>query len=119
MFFDLWNHIRNNYDFYKFRYGFPGVLYRTDYAVSIAIHILNGMMNNDGLVQTLPGEFMRYMDQKDELVEIQDKNKLLFLINDRTENWKDIFAVVTEENIHAMNKKALLRNYRNFIEKLA
>ena len=87
LFFDLWGHIRDNYDFYKFRYGFPGHLYRTDYAVSIAIHVINGMIDNDGLIQTLPGESMRYMDQKDDIVKIQDKNKILFLSNNRQENW--------------------------------
>ena len=116
LFFDLWGHIRDNYDFYKFRYGFPGTLYRTDYAVSIAIHILNGMMDNDSLVQTLPGKFMRYMDQKDDLVEVQGKNKLLFLSNNREENWKDLLVQCTNENVHLMNKKAIERHADKFIK---
>ena len=116
LFFDLWGHIRDNYDFYKFRYGFPGHLYRTDYAVSIATHILNGMKNNENLVQTLPGEFMRYMDQKDDLVELQDKNKLLFLSNNRRENWKDLLVQCTNENIHLMNKKAIERHIDSLME---
>ena len=119
LFFDLWAHIKNNYDFYKFRYGFPGHLYRTDYVVSIAIHILNGMLQDEELVQTLPDQCMRYMDQKDDLVEVQGTNELLLLANDRKENWKDLLVKLTNENFHAMNKKALLRNYQNFIEKMA
>ena len=115
-FFDLWAHVRNNYDFYRFRYGFPGHLYRTDYAVSIAIHILNGMMDNDNLIQTLPGSFMRYMDQKDDIVEVQSKNELLLLSNDRKENWKDLLVKLTNESFHAMNKKAILRHTDKFIE---
>ena len=116
MFFDLWAQVRDNKDFYKFRYGFPGHLYRTDYAVSIAIHILNGMVNNDGLIQPLPGEFMRFMDQKDNIVEVQEKNKLLFLVNNRRETWKDLLVQCTNENVHLMNKKAIERHADKFME---
>ena len=116
LFFDLWGHIRDNYDFYKFRYGFPGHLYRTDYAVSIAIHILNGMIENEGLIQTLPGESMRYMDQKDDIVKIQDKNKILFLSNNRQENWKDLLIQCTDENIHVMNKRSIDRHSDRLME---
>ena len=42
MFFGIWEHVKENYNYYKWLYKFPGVLFRTDYAASIAAHILNG-----------------------------------------------------------------------------
>lgn len=109
MFFDLWEHISENYDFYKFLYGFPGTLYRTDYCVSIAAHIMNGMNNSD-VISALPGKMIN-MSQKDDIAKINSLDDWIYLINDRQENWKDSMARVHGENVHVMNKRSLERHY--------
>src|SRR5690606_27214653 len=45
--FDLVAHIKEKYDYYQFVYEFPGKLFRNDYAFSIAVHMLNGFLEND------------------------------------------------------------------------
>jgi hypothetical protein len=115
MLFDMWGHIRDNWDFYKLRYGFPGHMFRTDYAVSIAIHIMNGMFEND-MVHTLPGDFMRYQDQKDDILHIHDSNDIVYLSNDKREHWKDIPVRLLDENVHVMNKRSIERHYNRWLE---
>ena len=47
LFFDTWAHVADNYNYYQFLYNFPLGLFRTDYCVSIAAHILDGMNAGD------------------------------------------------------------------------
>ena len=110
LFFDTWAHVKENYDFYKFLYGFPGNMYRTDYCVSIAAHILNGMGPGE-LVSNFADERMIYMSQRDDIVKVNDVDEWLFLVNNRKENWKDTITRVNGENMHIMNKRALERHY--------
>jgi|SRR6056300_1039863 len=114
MFFDMWAHITEEYDFYKFLYSFPGKMYRTDYCVSVASHILNGMTDGDHIHKIIY-EQMKYMDQKDDIVEVVSADDWIFLVNDRKENWKDILTRNLRENIHVMNKRSLDRNYNELI----
>src|SRR6056300_54903 len=62
MFFDIWSHVKDNYDYYQFLYKFPTGLYRTDFAVSIATHILNGRIKGD-FISKLPQNQMYYSMQ--------------------------------------------------------
>jgi hypothetical protein len=117
MFFDIWAHVADNYDFYKFLYNFPGQLFRTDYCVSIATHIMNGM-SSGSIIDEIKDQTMVYMDQKDELVEVKDCNDWIFLANDRAEPWKDILTRNTFDNIHMMNKRSIDRNWNTLLEKL-
>lgn len=117
LFFDTWGHVKENYDFYKFLYGFPGNLYRTDYCVSIAAHILNGMGPGE-LVANFNDKRMIYMSQRDEIVNINAVDEWLFLVNNRAENWKDTITRVNGENMHVMNKRALERHYDTLMRML-
>lgn len=115
LFFDTWAHVAQEYDFYKFLYNFPPHMFRTDYCVSIASHIMNGM--GDGrAIHKIMDERMQYMDQKDDLVEIKSSDDWIFLSNDRKEPWKDIVTRNRTENIHVMNKRAIERNYAQMLE---
>ena len=113
--FDIWGHVKDNWDFYKFRYNFPGHMFRTDYAVSIAIHIMNGMFENN-MVSTLPGTFMRFQDQKDDILHIHNSNDIIYLANDQKENWKDLPVRMLDENVHVMNKRSIERHYDKWME---
>jgi hypothetical protein len=56
------------------------------------------------------------MDQKDNLIDIRGKNDFLFLSNFPQEQWKNIAVATKNEDIHMMNKRALLRNYDKFVK---
>lgn len=117
MFFDIWAHVADEYDFYKFLYNFPGQLFRTDYCVSVATHIMNGMGAGD-MIDEIRDKTMVFMDQKDELVEVKSPTDFIFLANDRKEPWKDIATRNYNDNIHMMNKRSIDRNYHDLLEKL-
>lgn len=114
-FFDMWAHITEDYDFYKFLYNWPGKMYRTDYCVSVASHILNGMQQGEHIHKIIYGA-MKYMDQKDDLIEIKDADDWIFVSNDRDENWKDILTRNKRDNLHVMNKRAIERNFDSMLE---
>ena len=116
LFFNVWQHVKENYDYYKFLYKFPGKLYRTDYAASIAVHLINGQYKNSWTSQ-LPGKVMRYSDQIDELCMVHDNNDLLFLCPDPKEPWKITTSRIIDENIHVMNKLSILRHWDELMEK--
>lgn len=108
LFFDTWAHIAENYSFYQYIYNFPGNLFRTDYCVSIAVHILNGMVEGD-TIGNFGGIPIVNMLQQDDLVEVRE-NEWIFLVNNRREEWKNILSNVKDIDIHCMNKRALSRN---------
>jgi len=116
MFFDIWGHVADNYDFYRFLYGFTGSMYRTDYAVSIATHIMNGMGQGE-LIEDFPMPLIN-MGQKDNIVKINGADEWVYLINDREQNWEDTPTLIKGENVHVMNKRAIERNFDDIMEAL-
>jgi hypothetical protein len=117
MFFDTWAHVADNYEYYKFIYNWPGKMYRTDYCVSVATHILNGFQEGDAITKFNLGP-MIYMDQKDDLVDCKTDTDWVYLANNRDENWKNILVRVKDTNVHAMNKRALGRQFEKLMEGL-
>jgi hypothetical protein len=110
LFFGVWEHVKENYNYYKWLYKFPGVLFRTDYAVSIAVHILNGHRQGN-LIHELPGKVMRFSEQIDDIAEFKEINDMVLVCPDPKELWKSIASRVKNENVHVMNKMAILRHY--------
>jgi hypothetical protein len=110
LFFGVWEHVKENYQYYKWLYKFPGVLFRTDYAASIAVHVLNGHVEGN-VVAELPGKVMRFSEQIDDIVRFDAANDFTLLCPDPKELWKNICSRVVKENIHVMNKMAVLRHY--------
>lgn len=108
IFFDTWAHIAQEYSFYQYIYNFPGKLFRTDYCVSIAVHIMNGMVRGD-VINNFGGIPLVNMLQQDELVEVRDTD-WIFLSNDRREEWKNILTKLKDCDVHCMNKRSLQRN---------
>ena len=110
LFFGIWEHVKENYQYYKWLYKFPGALFRTDYAASIATHVLNGH-DSGNIVSELPGKAMRFSEQIDDIVEFKSLSDYVLLCPDPKELWKNICSRVINENIHLMNKMAILRHY--------
>ena len=115
MFFDLWEHVADNYEFYQFLYNFPGGLFRTDYCVSIAVHILNGMEEST-TIDNFDDMPMHYISQDDDIIDINNKQDWICLGCDQKENWKNILIKHSNLDLHVMNKRALLRMKPKIVE---
>lgn len=115
-FFETWAHVAKEYQFYEFLYGFPGHMYRTDYCVSIAAHIMNGM-GHGKLIGDFPMPMIN-MSQHDDIVEINAPDEWVYMVNDRKENWKNTVALIKNENVHVMNKRSLDRKFDEIMERL-
>jgi hypothetical protein len=116
MFFDMWSHVRDNYEFYQFLYGFPGTLFRTDFCVSIAVHLLNGQ-GTGGLIDSFSRPMIN-MSQLDDIVKINNADEWVYSITDQAETWKSSLTSIKNENVHVMNKRALDRNFNDIIAAL-
>jgi len=117
LFFDTWAHIADNYQFYRYLYNFPGNVFRTDYCVSIAVHILNGMMESN-TIGNFNGIPMQNMSQKDDIVKINNSQDWILLAVNQLENWKALPVKQSNLDLHAMNKRALSRSYSQLVEML-
>ena len=115
-FFNMWEHVKDNWDYYHLLYQFPPGLFRTDFCVSIASHLLNGFNDGD-FVHDFMGVDLFNLDQKDDVVEIQNLNEWVCLAHDRKEPWKNILTKPSNTNLHVMNKRALSRNASKILEK--
>lgn len=107
-FFNVWASVKEHWEYFRFLYKFPGNLYRTDYAASIAAHLCDGWQDG-GFIGRIPGA-MRYQDQRDDVVEVRGPNSWIMLSN-LPEEWKNIVVRIDDEDVHMMNKRSLIRNY--------
>lgn len=107
--FNLVEHIKENWDFYRLSYEIPGGLYRNDYAFSIAIHLLNGFVEGDYTKPLPEREIMTALDT-DQFHKITSQNSMQLFINDPKENWKFRLTHIKGINIHCMNKISILQN---------
>jgi hypothetical protein len=106
IFFDLIDHIREEWTYYKLLYRFNSTVFRNDHAFSIAIHIMNGYSNGDW-AKKLPGE-LYYTIDKDILLEMSNTD-FKFLIE--KEKFRGEYSVLKTKgiNIHIMNKFSIGR----------
>jgi len=114
-FFDTWEHIAMQYEFYTLLYELPGDVFRTDYCVSIACHILNGMGSGSHIGDFVHGP-LRNMSQKDDIVQIISSTEITYLVNDAEENWKNVLATIKDTDMHCMNKRSLGRMYDDMMK---
>lgn len=117
MFFDTWAHVADNYDFYRYLYNFPGKLFRTDYCVSIAAHILNGMEDST-YINNFDDIPMLYLGQKDDIADVNTVEDWICLGVDLKEPWKNIVVKQHNIDLHCMNKRALGRVRNKLMEML-
>lgn len=103
MLFDLINHIKENWNFYRLTYKIVEKKFRNDFAFSIAIHIINGFKKTNWPLP-IPGTLWHTID-KDVLVDIQDNSITILLENE----WEYHLANVKDLNVHVMNKFSLGR----------
>jgi hypothetical protein len=104
--FELMNFIKENYAYYQYLYQFNHSGYfRNDYALSIAIHMANNLMEY-GTVSPLPVDHIRFSLEDDELHQFKDGRCLI-----TSEPMQGDFHLHSiDSNLHMMNKRAILRN---------
>jgi len=106
IFFDLVQHIEQEWTHYKRTYQINSSLFRNDFAFSIAIHIMNGF-ESGSFASQLPGS-MLYTTDKDILWKLQD-DEMMFLV-EKKDYLGEYTAIKTKgQNIHVMNKFSLGR----------
>jgi hypothetical protein len=116
LFFNTWAHVADNYEFYQYLYNFPSKLFRTDYCVSIAVHILAGMQDNQSYLGNFDDTSLVNINQKDDIIETQSINEWIVLSHDQKEEWKNILVKLDKQDVHVMNKRALNRVQDTLLE---
>lgn len=116
LFFNTWAHVADNYEFYQYLYNFPSKLFRTDYCVSIAVHILAGMQDNQSYLGNFDDTALVNINQKDDIIETQSINEWIVIAHDQKEEWKNILVKLDKQDVHVMNKRALNRVQDTLLE---
>jgi hypothetical protein len=119
MVFDLVSLIKERWDYFKLLYGFGGYLFRNDFAFSIALHILNGFLENDEF-KKLPVPYILTSTDRDHIFKVS-KDSMTLMYNDmgmKHQNHEHAFYItkVKNHNIHIMNKLSLLKFLDELIE---
>jgi len=108
-FFDLVEHIRENYKSFANLFRFDDRIYRNDISFSIAKHIMYGFETDNEY--TLP-DILSITD-KDYLSHI-DNNNLIVLASPRSDG--NYCAAKISNDLHVMNKQSILRNSNALME---
>jgi hypothetical protein len=106
IFFDLVQHIEQEWNHYRRVYQIVSSLFRNDFAFSIAIHMMNGFQSGEFAGQ-LPGS-MLYTTDKDVLWKLDD-DKMMFLVEKKDYLGEYTAIKTTGQTIHVMNKISLNR----------
>lgn len=116
--FDLVSHIKEAWNYYRHVYDFPGGLYRNDFSFSIALHMLNGFVDDDSFVKSFSDPEILTAIDTDQLISFDDKNTIRFYANDPIENWKFYVSKIRGVNVHCLNKISILNNFDKILEVL-
>jgi hypothetical protein len=106
IFFDLLQHIQEEWEHYRAVFQIKHRAFRNDHAFSIAIHIMNGYQTGD-FAKEMPGKLFYTLD-KDILWEL-NQNSYLFLME--KENYLGEYTPLRFQGntVHVMNKFSLNR----------
>ena len=106
VYFDLLQHVEDEWDHYRRVYQITSSLFRNDFAFSIAVHIMNGFELGNFASQ-LPGKHYYTID-KDILWSLID-DEMLFLV-EKKDYLGEYHAIRTKgQSVHVMNKFSLER----------
>ncbi len=106
--FELVDHVKECWDYYKHVYDFPGTLYRNDFAFSIALHMLNGFTDDTDFAKPFPVDHILTAIDTDQFIEFEDKTTMKFFVNDEKETYKFYVTKVKAVNVHCLNKISIL-----------
>lgn len=110
IFFNLLRHVQDNWLHYRSLYQIHSTVFRNDFVFSIAIHIMNGFIQNS-FAQPMPGKLF-YTTDRDLLVNITD-DEFTLLIEKQKSYGKYFPLKIKGSNLHIMNKFSLNRILEN------
>lgn len=113
-FFDLCQHIVENYNYYRFVYQINNSLLRNDYVFSIATHMMGGF-SNKLQPPSLPAKIYYCLD-RDELIKVNNSKSFLFLIEKKDHLGEYVLTRTNNHNIHIMNKFSINRNSQALLD---
>jgi len=105
-FFNCARHVRENTQFYKELYKWPGRIYRNDYSFSIAAHMIGGFV--DKAIPQLPTTLYKTFDT-DDISSAEDAQTLLLLLEKPRSPGDFILTKWRGVDVHVMNKWAINR----------
>jgi len=112
-FFNCVKHVRNNQQYYRDIYKWPGTLYRNDYSFSIAAHMISGFIDK-GIPQ-LPTTLYKSFDTDDIHKAVDDKTLIMFLEKPKAPG--DFMMTKWDSmDLHVMNKWAINRASEELLE---
>jgi len=106
IFFDLLQHIQENWKHYDRMFQINSPYYRNDHSFSIAIHIMNGYQLGE-FEKEMPGK-LYFTTDKSLLWEINDTSLLMMLEKEHHRGEYTLMRI-KDANVHAMNKFSLNR----------
>lgn len=110
--FRLMNYIKENYAYYRYLYRFNHSGYfRNDYALSIAIHLTNNLMEY-GSIKALPVDHILFSLEDDEMHDFIDGHCLM--TSEPQEG--NFYLHRAMSNTHIMNKRSIIRNSDKIIK---
>ena len=101
-FFNIVKYIKSNWSYYRSLYNIDSVVFRNDFAFSIAIHMMG-----EEFAKPLPGK-MNYTLDRDVLVDIKD-SALQFLVEKKNYSGEYVATKTNNLDMHVMNKYSLTR----------
>lgn len=106
IYFNLVDHIEQEWTHYRRVYQIESSMFRNDYAFSIAIHIMNGFQQGN-FANAMPGK-MWYTTDKDILISIV-KDSMTFMV-EKEKSFGNYTAITSNnQTVHVMNKFSLGR----------
>lgn len=113
VFFNLLQHIKDEYPYYANLYDFEPSQYRNDFAFSIACHIIGGHG-----VEKWHGELPvpLLLTDADTILEIKDDGQINFLLGDTARPGDFLIARSRNQDIHLMNKRDILTHINKLRE---
>jgi len=109
-------HVEENYEYYKNLYCFSSGMFRNDYAMSIAVHTLNGYNNTLPVIRELPISGLLMSWDKDDIQNVNSINDITIYAEKKDKTGEYILSRIKNTDIHIMNKWAISRVTGRLIE---
>ena len=108
LFFNIVEHIENNYSYFNQLFYFTNRMFRNDNAFSIAVHMLNGFIDSSEVISELPipGLFMSW--DRDDILDINGLNDITIYAEKSTKGTYTLTRLKNQD-VHVMNKWAINR----------
>lgn len=112
--FDLLSYVKDNFFYYQKLFSFKHRLFRNDFALSIAIHLIHGMSEQDG-PKPLSTPYILTSFQQDELIDLDLHQIKLLMRCPGENNWTGV--KLFQRDTHILNKFSLDRRLDGYINK--